>query len=103
LRTPPGSSATRRARCSARRKRSSSASARATADGAWAGCQKLQRLVVLQAIGHEHVVEHRQVAAELRDLERARDAEPRDRARRQRRDVAAVEQDAAGNRASGSR
>ena len=54
------------------------------------GCQKLRRAVVA-GVGDEHVVEHRQVAAELRDLERARHAESGDRARRERGDVAAVE------------
>ena len=43
LRTPPGSSATRRSRCSLRRKRSSSTSARSIADARRAGCQKLRR------------------------------------------------------------
>ena len=51
--------------------------------------------LVVAGVGDEHVVEHGQVAVELRDLERARDAEARDRARRERRDVAAVEGDAA--------
>src|SRR5689334_7187741 len=56
---------------------------------------KAQALVVAR-VGDEHVVEHAQVAVDLRDLERARDAEPRDRARRERGDVASVEGDAAG-------
>src|SRR5450432_2879053 len=44
----------------------------------------------------EHVVEHRELTVELRDLERARDAEARDGARRECGDVAAVERDPAG-------
>src|SRR6266850_1409847 len=44
----------------------------------------------------QQVLIHRQCVEQLRDLKRTADAEPRDLARRQRRDVAASEGDAAG-------
>ena len=79
LRTPPASSVTRPvARRACRPKRCSSASARSRRPASSGRRQKESRRL-RRGAGDQHVVEHRQLDAELRDLERAADAAARDR------------------------